>query len=212
MIAWLSDWAGAIIIAVMIATIIEMILPEGNSKKYIKVVIGVYILFTIISPVMTKFTGKSLAVSDLLDLNDYIDEIKQKEMNQNILLEENSASIRDIYIGNLKADIQNKLKGKGYVVTSIALEVEEDENYALKKITLSAHKEDNGDDVESENTNTVGNCIDIVNTINISVTNTTNVEKEKTETKSNLSGSDKKKMKEYLSSVYEIQEKNIKIE
>ena len=48
MINWITNWAEAIIIAVVIATIIEMILPEGNCKKYIKVVIGVYILFTII--------------------------------------------------------------------------------------------------------------------------------------------------------------------
>ena len=36
---WISDWAGGIIIAVIIGTVIEMILPEGNSKKYIKMVI-----------------------------------------------------------------------------------------------------------------------------------------------------------------------------
>ena len=64
MIGWLSNWAETIIIAVVIATIIEMLIPEGSSKKYVKVVIGVYILFTIISPIITKFTGKSIAVSN----------------------------------------------------------------------------------------------------------------------------------------------------
>ena len=83
MVSWLSNWAEAIIIAVIIATIIEMILPEGSSKKYIKVVIGVYILFTIVSPVITQFTGKSLAVSDFLDLDSYINEVKEKETTQN---------------------------------------------------------------------------------------------------------------------------------
>ena len=36
---WFSKWAEGIIIAVIVSTIIEMILPEGNSKKYIKVII-----------------------------------------------------------------------------------------------------------------------------------------------------------------------------
>ena len=36
MVEWISNWAESIIVAVIIATIIEMILPEGNSKKYIK--------------------------------------------------------------------------------------------------------------------------------------------------------------------------------
>ena len=52
MISWLSKWAQGIIVAVIIATLIELILPNGSSKKYVKVVIGIYILFTIISPVI----------------------------------------------------------------------------------------------------------------------------------------------------------------
>ena len=58
MINWLSDWAEAIIIAVIIGTIIEMLLPEGNCKKYIKVVIGIYVMFTIVNPIITKISGK----------------------------------------------------------------------------------------------------------------------------------------------------------
>lgn len=36
---WISSWAEQIVVAVIIATIIEMILPNGNNKKYIKAVI-----------------------------------------------------------------------------------------------------------------------------------------------------------------------------
>ena len=35
MVAFISNWAQGIIVAVIIASIIEMILPEGSSKKYI---------------------------------------------------------------------------------------------------------------------------------------------------------------------------------
>ena len=215
MVSWLSTWTEAIIIAVIIATIIEMILPEGSSKKYIKVVIGVYILFTIVSPVITQFTGKSLAVSDFLDLDSYINEVKEKETTQNLLQENNAASIKDIYVGNLKADIQNKLKGKGYIVTSILLEVGDDENYTLHKISLSITKDEDNEEEDSmaENSNTIVNDIDIVNEINISISNTqttTNMVGEE-KIKTNLTSSEKKKIKEYLSSVYEINEKNIVI-
>ena len=57
--------------AIIIGTVIEMILPEGNCKKYIKVVIGIYIVFTIVSPVITKFTGESISVSEALELDMY---------------------------------------------------------------------------------------------------------------------------------------------
>ncbi len=218
MINDITKWASGIIIAVIIATIIEMILPEGSSKKYIKVVIGVYILFTIISPVVSKFTGKTVAVSDIIDLNQYIDDLKKKEKTQNLLQEDNTASIRDIYIGNLKSDIQNKLKGKGYTVKSIALDVGYDDNYTLNKITLSiTKKEEQNYDEDEENNSTSNNTIvSAVNEVNISISSS-NITNAQTSTnnekssKSNLSSSDKKKIKEYLSSVYEINEKNIVI-
>lgn len=209
---WISNWAEAIIIAVIVATIIEIILPEGSSKKYIKVVIGVYILFTIISPVITKFSGKTLEVSDTIDLDKYIEEVKKKGTTQNLLQENNSTNIRDIYIGNLKADIQNKLKGKGYRVISIKLDVGYDDNYTLKQIKLSLSKEEEKDEEEDFTNN-----IEIVNEINISISNTLNTVMEtntinKENVKSNLSNNDKNKIKEYLSNVYEINEKNILID
>lgn len=217
MVEWISEWAEAIIVAVIIATIIEMILPEGNSKKYIKVVIGIYILFTIISPVITKFTGKTLAVSDVLDLSQYIDEVKEKQQIQNILQQENASSIRDIYIGNLKTDIKNKLKGKGYIVTYLELDVGYDDNYTLNKITLSLEKEETREENNKENDNTMSNItvtIETVNEVSIMIYNEQNLESNvtnKQEQKSNLTNGERKNIKEYLTSVYEIQEKNIVI-
>ena len=60
MIEFLSKWVEGIAIAVIIASIFEMILPNGNIKKYVKVILGIYIVFSIISPfadnkVMGKF-------------------------------------------------------------------------------------------------------------------------------------------------------------
>ena len=198
MIDWISTWAQSIIIAVIIATIIEMILPSGSSKKYIKVVTGVYILFTIISPVITKFTGKTPAVSDILELDSYVNEIKQKEVSQNLLAENNSSSIKDIYTANLKSDIKNKLKQKGYSANNIVLTVGDDKNYTLNKIELDIEK-------IKEDKQEV-NEIEAVNKINITISNTV---VEKNNNKSSISDKEKEKIKQYLSSVYEIDEKDI---
>ena len=210
MIDWITNWAEAIIIAVVIATIIEMILPEGNCKKYIKVVIGVYILFTIISPVITKFTGKTVSVSDLIDLSKYVDEVKEKEKSQNLLAQNNETNIKDMYISNLKTDIKSKLKGKGYTTQNINLDVSNDENYTLNKIYLSVSKIDENEETDNTQTNEVSK-IETVNEVNVSISNEVTSTETKKE-KDSLSTSDRKKIKEYLSSVYEIQEKNIVFE
>ncbi len=65
MIEFLSSWAQGIIVAVIIATLIEMILPNSSSKKYVKVVIGMYILFTIVSPIIKKLGGKDINLNTI---------------------------------------------------------------------------------------------------------------------------------------------------
>ena len=114
---WISGWIQGIIIAVIIGTIIEMLLPDGNCKKYVKVVIGVYILFSIVSPVITKVTGNEFRVSDIYDINTYI-EVSTKSSQENI---ENSQQnqIKQVYITNLKNDMKQKIQEKGYSVKSL---------------------------------------------------------------------------------------------
>lgn len=197
MISWISSWAQGIIMAVIIGAIIEMILPEGNSKKYVKIVIGVYVLFTIISPVISKITGKIIQVSDILELNKYIEETENNSKLYVTLDEDNSNNIKDIYESSLRNDIKAKIEAKGYNAKNIKLEIEDDEEYTLKKIDIEIYKnmEKNKRDIE-----TIQNV-----DINISQKSTENDMQEK------LSEKDKRKLKDYLSGVYEIDEKNINI-
>lgn len=197
MISWISSWAQGIIMAVIIGAIIEMILPEGNSKKYVKIVICVYVLFTIISPVISKITGKTIQVSDILELNKYIEETENNSKLYVTLDEDNSNNIKDIYESSLRNDIKAKIEAKGYNAKNIKLEIEDDEEYTLKKIDIEIYKnmEKNKKDIE-----TIQNV-----DINISQKSTENDMQEK------LSEKDKRKLKDYLSGVYEIDEKNINI-
>lgn len=211
---WVSGWIQGIIIAVIISTIIEMILPEGNSKKYIKVVIGVYILFSIVSPVISKLTGSDFRVSDIFDLDEYIETSKNSSSLQNQLAEQNESQIKEIYLSSLKSDISEKIENKGYTVNSMEIEVENDEQYTLKKIGLQISKSstDTSANVETNNTN---QTVEIVDEIKIEVSNTqnnvtsnTNLNSSTTK-KGNVTSQEKKQLKEYLSGVYEINTEDI---
>lgn len=207
---WVSGWIQGIIIAVIISTIIEMILPEGNSKKYIKVVIGVYILFSIVSPVISKVTGNSFNLTDIIDLDEYIEASKSNSSMQNQLENQNEEQIKEIYLSSMKNDIMEKIENKGYIVNSVEIEVEEDDQYTLKKIILEVEKKTettSSNSNESERNNTVLE----VNEVKISVSNTeTNTEEKKSANKKNtISSQAKKEIKEYLNGVYEISTKNI---
>lgn len=192
---WISGWIQGIIIAVIIGTIIEMLLPDGNCKKYVKVVIGVYILFSIVSPAITKVTGNEFRVSDIYDINTYI-EVSTKSSQENI---ENSQQnqIKQVYITNLKNDMKQKIQEKGYSVKSLTLEISNDEQYTLKKIFAQVTKRKN-----EENNEVKG-----VNEINITISNTT----ENIEEDISISTKEQNDLKAYLSGIYNLEEKNINI-
>ena len=219
MIEWISDWAGGIIIAVIIATVIEMILPEGNCKKYIKIVIGVYVLFTIISPVITKFTGKSIEVSDILDLNKYIEEAEESVKIQNTIQSDNQSSIMEMYSSGIKDDMVSKTEAKGYIVNNIEIGIADDESYNLTYITVEVRvneKSEENEEVEEINEVNKVDSIDKVDKVEVTISNTVSEIENSNSTQNgenerSLSNSEKKELKEYLSSVYDVQEENITI-
>ena len=217
-IEWISDWAQAIIVAVIIGTVIEMILPEGNSKKYIKVVIGVYVLFTIISPIITKFTGKNIEVSDVLELDQYIEEAKKSANVQNSLQNENQNNIMSIYSSGIRDDIKAKVEAKGYEVYLVDIGVADNEEYTIESITISvAQKEEKDNEEETTNQNTTHNLIDKVEEVNkveISIgENNNSVEDNEADAEDGkeLTSSQRAELKEYLSGVYEVNENSITI-
>lgn len=41
-------------VCIFVALIIEMLVPNGNIKKYVRVVIGIYIIFVILNPIISN--------------------------------------------------------------------------------------------------------------------------------------------------------------
>lgn len=179
MIDFFSSWGQGIIVAVIIGTIIEMILPEGSLKKYIKVVIGIYILFTIISPFIQKFSGSKLSAENILNTEKY-EKMMAKGRNtiSQKLEDNNSRTIKDIYTENLKTDIKAKLKEKGYEAESIYLRVSDDGNYTTEKLQIKLLAKEN---INNGNTETKKVEINSVNVekIEIAGDGKTNSVKEK---------------------------------
>lgn len=208
MVEWFNNWAQGIIVSVIIATIIEMILPNGSSKKYVKVVVGLYILFTIISPAIKKFTSKDFNVNDLLDTKAYEEQMAKSDEEISKKIEENNnRTIKDIYQSNLESDIKAKLKDKGYDVLSTYIQIRDDENYTIEFISLSVDKEETTPNTEnSEKSNTGTIQINEVEEVNIQIGENT-----KKENNTTITSSEKQKIAQYISSTYDISIDNIEI-
>ena len=206
MIEFIKNWANQIIVSVIIATIIEMILPSGNNKKYIKIIIGLYVLFAIIQPIIVKVTGESIAISNF-NYEKYFDEdileISTEEFENN-----NSKLIKQAYIDNIKEDIKSKIIKKGYKIINCNIEIEEDEykdTYGtIQNISLKIEKQENEEEQDD-------NDIINVENIDINISNNTSNSNTNTTKESKLSDNEKIKIIEYLSDEYSIEKKNIVI-
>lgn len=202
---FITSWVQGIIIAVIIGSIIEMLLPNGNSKKYIKVVIGVYIVFTIVSPIISKFTGNELKLDSIIDINKYEDKISSYEVDTKGLENTNNFNIKEVYILNLKKDIKAKIEDKGYIVNSIQIEIENTDEYKVKNVNMTLSKrESKKQEIEEKNINE----IEKVN-IKVKIENDTT---EEITQMIRLTTREIAEIKEYIYSVYEIDKNNINIQ
>lgn len=210
MISWINSWAQGIIIAVIIATVIEMILPEGNNKKYIKTVIGIYIIFNIIYPLVTKISGKSLDLNIIINREEYID-VSYMDVGERLLINTNE-HITGEYIERIKNDIKVRLEDKGYIVNKVnmQIETEDDNRYGeINKIELNIYdKKKQSKENESKETNTVSEVEKI--DINISKSNNdTNVEIE--ENINRISEESINEIKSFLETIYGVNKENVYI-
>ena len=226
---FLNSWLQEIILAVVISTIIEMIMPNGNNKKYIKVVLGLYIVFNIITPIVNKFINSNFEISSIIDINKYTKEMNtyEKVEKNNNISKSNEESIKQIYISNLRNDIKAKLEDKDYSADKIEIEISNDESYKIEKLSIYLKVKEEKNSKEKENVESSTKKIEEVEKvdINIQVDNSSKKDKNenKNENKIDLDGSSsssiKDKMskseiyniKKYLSNTYEIKENQIEI-
>ena len=198
MIKFINSWAQGIILAVIIATIIEIILPEGKNKKYVKTVIGVYILFTIIYPLINKFTKTN--INTLIE-----NTTKQMSTYQenNSLKIDTDKYIENTYKKKIEEDIRKRANEKNLNITSLNVYIEtEDENrYGMLNSLVMK--------VEKNETSKKNNDVNQIKEINISknVQNNEIIEnKDKTVTEKEIN-----EFKEYINTTYYLEKEKIHI-
>lgn len=150
MVSLINSWAQGIIVAVIIASIIEVILPEGNNKKYVKTIIGIYLLFIILHPLITKISNKNINIHSIIeDTTKKINEYKTEDLTL-----ETNAYIEETYKDKLKEDISSKVKEKGYNINSLNFKIEtEEKNYGeIKHINMQIVKNEKNKEINTKNT------------------------------------------------------------
>lgn len=130
MILAIKNWCEGIIIAIIISIIVELLLPNGNNKKYVKVVSGIYIMFVILNPIL-EMLKYDINFENMFNFGE------TQQVTQTM-----SQDIKDIYVVGIKESIKQDIEKLGYNVET--LEILLDSNYEnIEKIELKVElKED----------------------------------------------------------------------
>ena len=215
MIEFLSSWAKNLGLTIIVISILEMLLPNNKTKKYVRMVFGIYIIFNIISPFINN---KDILDVSSYDLNEYIGDYTTNEING----EQSSVNgqIEEIYIRELEKDITQKVEGLGYQVVTCnvyaTLSSENEENY-IEEIVLTVEKNEQQENVEENNQqeetieDKLVEEIQKIKPVNTTVGKINKIDKEQDESKQNINNMDIQKIKKFLKEEYGVEETCLKI-
>ena len=132
-----------------------MLLPNNKTKKYIKMVMGLYILFSIIAPFVNNSNVLNFNIEDVY--SDYSKEISSTSTTSTAG-EVNQASMDDrlnkLYKEQLESDITQKVEEKGYDVRKCKVDAHISESdTGIEYITI----EIDGKNDNAENSNNSDN-------------------------------------------------------
>ncbi len=210
MVSFLSSWVKNLSLALIIVSILEMIIPNNKTKKYIRMVMGLYVLFSIISPFIENSNKFNI---DNLDFNSYIEKtqkVSTEEVNQDSM----NTRLKQIYIEKLENDITTKIEEKGYDVESCKVDAyisEKENDSGINKIVLNIQKNDQS--TEAKNSETIEEKIvtEVQKIQNVNIGTDNSNEKSENKEDTNVTNADIQNIKKFLIDEYGVSEKCLKI-
>ena len=207
MIEILSSWAKGLGITIVIVSIFEMLLPNNRTKKYIRMVLGVYVIFNIVSPLIKN---KDVFNFNNIDLEEYTS-VETRSVNQTSMNER----IKKLYSEELEKDITKKIKEKGYEVKKCKVSVQiadDEEETKINKIKLIVSKtqEEVKNDIKNSAENKIVTEIQKIRKIDTGV-EIKKQEKEKNEVSDKVNKTEIQNIKKFLIEEYGVNEKCLEI-
>ncbi len=121
-----KSWIISIVIIICFSVIIDMVLPEGNIKKYAKFIMGIIIIVVIISPIIDIFRHP-MDLDKHLETISYQLDTKEIEFNAANYEQQQMENAVELFKRRLHANIQHTIERNHDVkVTSIDLDMVDD--------------------------------------------------------------------------------------
>lgn len=120
----MSAWVMAIIGVISITVLVDILLPEGETAKYIKGVLSIFVVATIVAPI-PAFINKDWSVDDLFkDGKIYVNE-------------EYIASVNDSRAHEQEKYIKDFLTDNGHEIVQVVITVGQGNIYIIDRVDVT---------------------------------------------------------------------------
>jgi stage III sporulation protein AF len=152
---FLTEWITNIIVFVLLATVIDMLLPSSNMQKYVKIVTGLLLITIILTPLLKLMTADVDAVVDSFRLNgasqnnsvENLIEMKKKEIQAS-----QRAYILEQMAVQMKQQAEKELMEKsGKVIEKVSIAATDLENIpdSITEVTVYLSAKEDKDAIEA---------------------------------------------------------------
>lgn len=144
-ISFISSWIKDIVVLFTLISIAELVMPKGNMKKYIELVIGILIIFTIISP-FARIMKYDFELEN--SIYNYTKKQEEEIQNEDNFYDSQGDQVKSLVIEKIKGEILNILETQDIEYDVLDIEVDMDLNTDKNqikyiKLILGREKKDN---------------------------------------------------------------------
>lgn len=139
---FISQWLKEIVLLFIIISIVDIIMPKGKMKRYVDFIIGLLIIFTIISP-FTKLNNITL------NLDKEVSNFNEKLITKDSLIDIQEKQIENIYVSNLKGQLREVIEdNSAYIVEDIDIATIPDEKniFNIEEINIVLQSQNDNKD------------------------------------------------------------------
>lgn len=122
--SFIYDWLKNIVIILILLSLFNMVMPNGNMKRYMEHITGLIIIFTIISPLL-NIVNIDFSLEKEVFNNIY----ENTDSYEKDVLEDYNKEIEDLYYAKIEERVSEIIKGNS--------------DYKLIDIEINIHKEGN---------------------------------------------------------------------
>lgn len=120
---FIFSWVKDIVLLFIIITLVDLVMPKGNMRRYINFVVGLLIIFTVVNPFI------NLSKIDFQLDREVFKNIDSQAKYDEAALNDQNNQIEVLYKDKLSADIKSYLESNtDYKISSISLDIHKGED------------------------------------------------------------------------------------